>query len=190
MINLTQHTAAPEQVAAGVVDLPPQQRELLRELLTFDDLPTGGKVEDRAEAVADIAAAFFEAAAGGTTAYSAAREAVWAAQAARSAAAAALSTAADDEVDGAAAVALFAKCREARGKEKAAAAALSTSRVGRRALIGGVPYLMAPLERALRRRGVTPLYAFSRRESREETLPDGSVRKTATFRHMGFVGGV
>lgn len=58
---------------------------------------------------------------------------------------------------------------------------------GSGAMIGGAPYLMAPLERALKDRGITPLYAFSKRESVEETLPDGSVRKVAVFRHLGFV---
>lgn len=56
------------------------------------------------------------------------------------------------------------------------------------ALIGGAPFLMAPLEEALRRVGITPLYAFSTRESVEQVQPDGSVRKTAVFRHVGFVG--
>ena len=55
------------------------------------------------------------------------------------------------------------------------------------ALIGGAPFLMGPLEAALKARGITPLYAFSRRESVETTDPDGSVRKTAVFRHIGFV---
>jgi len=55
------------------------------------------------------------------------------------------------------------------------------------AMIGGAPYLMAPLERALRSWDIRPLYAFSRRESVEEVLPDGSVRKTMVFRHLGFV---
>lgn len=55
------------------------------------------------------------------------------------------------------------------------------------ALIGGAPWLMAPLEDALRARGIMPVYAFSVRESVEETLPDGTVRKTAVFRHKGFV---
>ncbi len=36
-------------------------------------------------------------------------------------------------------------------------------------------------------RGITPLYAFTRRESVEEVLPDGSTRKTAVFRHAGFI---
>jgi hypothetical protein len=47
---------------------------------------------------------------------------------------------------------------------------------------------MAPLEVALRAHGITPLYAFSVRESVDQVQPDGSVRKVATFRHAGFVG--
>ena len=56
------------------------------------------------------------------------------------------------------------------------------------AMIGGAPYLMGALEEALRRRDIIPVYAFSVRESVEETMPDGSVRKTQVFRHAGFVG--
>ena len=48
--------------------------------------------------------------------------------------------------------------------------------------------MMAPLEDALRRVGIVPLYAFSIRESLDQIQPDGSVRKTAVFRHQGFVG--
>lgn len=55
------------------------------------------------------------------------------------------------------------------------------------AMIGGAPYFMAPLEAALRRAEVKPLYAFSRRESKEHVLPDGSIKKTQVFRHAGFV---
>lgn len=58
------------------------------------------------------------------------------------------------------------------------------------ALIGGAPYLMAPLERALRQRNITPLYAFSRRESVERTLKNGKVEKTTIFRHLGFIEAV
>lgn len=56
-----------------------------------------------------------------------------------------------------------------------------------RVMIGGAPYLMAALEKALRERGFTPVYAFSKRESVEQPQPDGSVKKTAVFRHIGFV---
>jgi hypothetical protein len=55
------------------------------------------------------------------------------------------------------------------------------------AMIGGAPFFMAPLERALSSRGIKPLYAFTLRESVDEVLPDGTVRKTAVFRHRGFV---
>lgn len=54
-------------------------------------------------------------------------------------------------------------------------------------MVGGVPFLMAPLERALAFEGLCPVYAFSRRESAEEPQPDGSVRKVNIFRHAGFV---
>lgn len=55
------------------------------------------------------------------------------------------------------------------------------------AMIGGAPYLMGPLEAALHTRSITPLYAFSQRESVEETLADGSVRKVNVFKHVGFI---
>lgn len=55
------------------------------------------------------------------------------------------------------------------------------------AMIGGAPYLMAPLEEALREAGVAPLYAFSERISEEVQQPDGTVRKVNKFRHLGFV---
>lgn len=58
------------------------------------------------------------------------------------------------------------------------------------AMIGGAPFLMSALEAALRVQGVTPLYAFSRRESADQTQPDGTVRKVAIFRHLGFVEAV
>ena len=56
-----------------------------------------------------------------------------------------------------------------------------------RVMIGGAPYLMGALEKALRECGFTPVYAFSKRESEEITQPDGSVRKVQVFRHCGFV---
>jgi hypothetical protein len=55
------------------------------------------------------------------------------------------------------------------------------------AMIGGAPFLMSALERALKKEGVKPLYAFSRRESVEKKQEDGSVVKTTVFRHLGFV---
>lgn len=55
------------------------------------------------------------------------------------------------------------------------------------AMIGGAPYFMSALELALKERGVKPMYAFSVRESADVAQPDGSVRKVAVFRHLGFV---
>ena len=54
-------------------------------------------------------------------------------------------------------------------------------------MIGGAPYLMAPLELALSHRGLTAVYAFSVRESVETRRPDGTVEKRTVFKHAGFV---
>lgn len=58
------------------------------------------------------------------------------------------------------------------------------------AMIGGAPFFMAPLERALKERGVTPLYSFTRREASEGPDGTGGVRKTQVFRHVGFIEAV
>lgn len=57
-------------------------------------------------------------------------------------------------------------------------------------MIGGAPFLMAPLEKALIEADMWPVYAFSRRETVEQPQPDGSVKKVTVFKHMGFVGPV
>jgi hypothetical protein len=56
-----------------------------------------------------------------------------------------------------------------------------------RVMVGGAPYFMSFLEKALKEQGHRPLYAFSRRESVDQLQPDGSVRKVAVFRHVGWV---
>ena len=56
ILNLTQHVATPEQIAAGVVDLPQEQREKLIELLTFEELPTSGEIRERVEGILNIVA--------------------------------------------------------------------------------------------------------------------------------------
>jgi hypothetical protein len=58
---------------------------------------------------------------------------------------------------------------------------------GKSAMIGGAPFLMGALEAALRASGIRPVYAFSRRESVDQAQEDGSVRKVAVFRHLGWV---
>ena len=123
VLNLTQHAATAEQVAAGVVDLEPEAREALQALLTFSSLPSREEIEQRAEDIAALAALHAESEAG----------------------------------------------------------------IALHGMIGGAPFLMAPLERALAAQGIEPVYAFSTRVSAEETQPDGSIRKTQVFRHLGFV---
>lgn len=51
------------------------------------------------------------------------------------------------------------------------------------AMIGGAPYLMVPLQKALEQEGIAPVFAFS--EQRMVEGPDG--HKTQTFSHVGFV---
>ena len=128
IINLTQHTATPEQIAQGVVDLAGERLTALKNALTFDTLPVSEDVVEAAEEIAALAASHFG---------------VW-----------------ED----------------------------ANSNVPEAAMIGGAPFLMAALERALRLYGIKPLYAFSVRDSVEKTCPDtGAVTKTAIFKHVGFI---
>ena len=53
-------------------------------------------------------------------------------------------------------------------------------------MVGGFPPLVEELVRQLRRLGHEPMYALSDRVSVEETLEDGSIRKTQVFKHLGF----
>jgi len=69
-------------------------------------------------------------------------------------------------------------------------AAIAAEEKAEAAMIGGALWLMGPLEVCLRHVGVIPLYAFSVREVVETANPDGSVSKTAVFRHRGFVEGI
>lgn len=55
------------------------------------------------------------------------------------------------------------------------------------AMIGGAPFLMSPLVDELKRIGVQPVFAFSKRESKEVVKEDGTVEKVSVFRHEGFV---
>lgn len=56
IINLTPHLATPDQVAAGVFDLCGSEGKAIRKLLTFDELPLGPEVRDRAHSLAILAA--------------------------------------------------------------------------------------------------------------------------------------
>ena len=55
------------------------------------------------------------------------------------------------------------------------------------AMIGGAPWLMRPLADALICQGIRPVFAFSKRETVEAPDGNGGVRKTAVFKHAGFV---
>ena len=128
ILNLTQHTATQEQKAQLVVE-PRMCKDKIRELLTFEEIPSKEEIEARASELARIAASEASFYAGETD------NRIWIT----------------------------------------------------RVLIGGAPYLMSALEKALREMGFQPVYAFSKRESVEQPQPDGSVKKTAVFRHIGFV---
>jgi hypothetical protein len=54
-------------------------------------------------------------------------------------------------------------------------------------MIGGAPFFMSALERALDDESMRPLYAFSERVSVEKTDDAGRVVKTNVFKHAGFV---
>lgn len=53
VLNLTQHISTREQVLAGVVE--PEKKETIKDLLTFDTLPSKEEVNIRARKLADIA---------------------------------------------------------------------------------------------------------------------------------------
>ena len=54
------------------------------------------------------------------------------------------------------------------------------------AMIGGASFFMPILERVLLRSDILPVYAFSKRNSREVAQQDGSVKKQVIFDHLGF----
>ena len=62
-----------------------------------------------------------------------------------------------------------------------------------RCMIGGAPYLMGPLEKAVNGMqfgggALRAVYAFSAREGEKDIVQkDGSVKKVVIFRHLGFV---
>ena len=56
-----------------------------------------------------------------------------------------------------------------------------------KAMIGGAPFFMRPLETALEAHGIQPVFAFSMRKSVEKEV-DGKVTKVNVFEHQGFVG--
>ena len=55
ILNLTQHKATPEQLSEGVHEPREEVKQRIRELLTFEDLPTVKDIERRADELADLA---------------------------------------------------------------------------------------------------------------------------------------
>ena len=67
-----------------------------------------------------------------------------------------------------------------------AIAALAENLFAETVMVGGAPFLMPVLQKALQMRGITVLYAFSERVSIEKIV-NGVVVKTNEFKHIGFV---
>lgn len=55
ILNLTQHAATPDQVAAGVIDVSAHERELLAQALTFEWVPDAREIHSRCELLAELA---------------------------------------------------------------------------------------------------------------------------------------
>lgn len=54
-------------------------------------------------------------------------------------------------------------------------------------LIGGAPFLMEALSVRLKKRGICPMFAFSRRCCEERVTENGTVEKNCVFRYEGMV---
>lgn len=159
IVNLTQHDATAEQVAAGVVECV--DRERVARMLTFNEIPDSEDIESRVDVL------------------------VYEACMSLSHAVHRLAQARVEAELGPEPKSLQERFHERRyhRREELERELTATGAV----MLGGAPFLMAPLERAFVEAGWRVLYAFSRRESVEEPQPDGSVRKTAVFKHIGFV---
>src|SRR5690554_5590203 len=55
IVNLTQHQATAAQQAEGVFDIPAHNQGLLKNLLTFEEIPTREEMETRAAALVILA---------------------------------------------------------------------------------------------------------------------------------------
>lgn len=54
ILNLTQHQATNEQVEAGVVDLPKELQGELKNLLTFEEIPSVKEMRERAKEISNL----------------------------------------------------------------------------------------------------------------------------------------
>lgn len=157
IINLTQHPATPDQIAAGVVDVT--DRERLSRLLTVQVGGPDGFASMRPTVQADFLS---------RRAWEIVANYV-------------LPVVAEVTRDYLAAFAQDGYLPETQTD-------LLNARTMPRgqAMIGGFAPLMAVLIQMLRESGCDPLYSLSDRVTVEETLPDGAVRKTQVFKHLGF----
>lgn len=55
----------------------------------------------------------------------------------------------------------------------------------KKAMIGGAPFLMPSLAFYIKRSGIQPVCAFSKRESVEKEV-GGKIKKVSVFKHLGF----
>ncbi len=122
--NLTQHSPTPDQINAGVKNLPEEKNQYLKKLLTFEHL----------EECSD------------NNMYKRAYEIV----------------------------------RLVKNVNNSETDIIHV-------MIAGAPYFMPILEKILLEHDFCVHYAFSKREVKEIPQPDGSVKKTLTFKHEGFI---
>jgi len=135
VLNLTQHAPTEEQAHDGVINTVAQTA--VKELLTFNEIPSLSEMEERANKLVDIVVESVTC--------------IW------------------------------------YGPEEPEDALTFFRTTDTKVLIGGAPFFMSTLERVLKLNGITPMYAFSARDSVETVLEDGTVRKVNTFKHLGFV---
>ena len=115
--NFTQHTATPDQIKDGVVEIENLHRSLLKPLLNFEEIPHFSDVMMSAHTLLSMARDFgYEA-----------------------------------------------------------------------IMVGGYPALMMALGLAKEGHQIRVFFAHSDRVSEERTMPDGTVRKVAVFKHIGLV---
>ena len=65
-------------------------------------------------------------------------------------------------------------------------ATLAHNTGAKKAMIGGAPFFMSHLEKALKEQGIIPYYAFSERVCSEKFI-NGKIIKVNEFKHLGFI---
>lgn len=154
ILNLTQHVPTLEQEMQGVYTCKNTDHDVIRNALTFSELPTKELIHSKVQKLLDIA----------MIARLDYTEQMFS----------------DTYISMIDASATEDQALEAANK----ACDKATKNFG--CMIGGAPYLMPELERALKKFGISVLYAYSERVGVETTNPDGSVTKNYVFKHQGF----